>query len=220
MIRFTVRFSRKPPAAKSFASQSSSSGLVGGLVARKSSFGSTSPRPIRCSQTRFTCACAKNGLSGDATQSASAVRRSASGAERGRLRAEEHAASPAASCAGSSPRRRGSGRRSARRRTRACRGRPSACSPARGSRCGRRARRSRNTRRSSSGRTGGCGTSRSRRGCRGRPARPTRRAGAGRGRRARSSPAGSRRCCRVAERMSRANSFSGRSAASCAAIQR
>ena len=42
-----------------FANSSRSGSLIAGLDTRKSSFGSTSPRPIRWNQTRFACAAAK-----------------------------------------------------------------------------------------------------------------------------------------------------------------
>ena len=56
------------------ANASSSTGLEGGLVTRKSSTGSTKPRLINPRQTRLTSARAKKGLSGCVSQSASAGR--------------------------------------------------------------------------------------------------------------------------------------------------
>lgn len=52
-----------------------------GLETRKSSTGSTKPRPKKLAQTRFTWARAKNGLSGAVSQSASACRGSDSGSK-------------------------------------------------------------------------------------------------------------------------------------------
>src|SRR2546430_13743714 len=48
-----------------------SSGWVGAFARPRSSTGSTSPRPNKCHQTRFTPARDKNGLSRDAIQTAS-----------------------------------------------------------------------------------------------------------------------------------------------------
>ena len=82
MVR-TSRRRSKSWLAKSAVSASSSAALTGGLEARKSSSGSTMPRPNSSRQTRLAWARAKNGLSGAATQSASACKRSASGANAG-----------------------------------------------------------------------------------------------------------------------------------------
>ena len=64
----------KPWSVNRFVSASSSSGFDAGFVARMSSSGSTSPRPKKCFQVRFTNDRAKNGLSGDVSQSASCSR--------------------------------------------------------------------------------------------------------------------------------------------------
>ena len=65
------------------ASASSSSGLLGGLVARTSSTGSTSPRPSVHAQTRLAKLRAKNALSGRVIHSASGNRRSPVGSAAG-----------------------------------------------------------------------------------------------------------------------------------------
>jgi hypothetical protein len=75
VINLTRYRTSYPRATKSAVSASSSSGCVAGFVARKSSTGSTSPRPIRWYQTRFTCAFANSGFFGDVIHAASASSR-------------------------------------------------------------------------------------------------------------------------------------------------
>jgi ATP-dependent Clp protease ATP-binding subunit ClpA len=58
-IERTSRRRSYPSATNSSASASSSAGFDGGLVTRKSSAGSTSPRPVMWRQTRLTAARAK-----------------------------------------------------------------------------------------------------------------------------------------------------------------
>ena len=53
------------------ARASRSSGLLGGLLTRASSIGSTIPWPMKCDQTRFARLRANAGFSGEASQSAS-----------------------------------------------------------------------------------------------------------------------------------------------------
>src|SRR5262249_55492269 len=63
---------------RSLASASSNSGLLGGLVTRMSSSGSTIPRPKKCAQYRVATALAKNGFCGSTIQSTSLCRGSSS----------------------------------------------------------------------------------------------------------------------------------------------
>src|SRR5205823_9919330 len=73
MVR-TRFFKSQPLSKKYFASASSSSGFVGGLVSRMSSSASTMPRLKKCFQYRFTSDRAKKGLSLLVSQSANACR--------------------------------------------------------------------------------------------------------------------------------------------------
>ena len=100
---------------------------------------------------------AKNGLSGAATQSASACRRSASGAKSG-VAAPRKSGRSVSLVRGWTPSPVRDRRRPARRRTRACRACRGGCSRRCGSRCGRRRRPGCGSRSASSARTGGCGT--------------------------------------------------------------
>jgi hypothetical protein len=59
-------------------SASSNAGFDGGFVARKSSIGSTMPRPIRWYQMRLTCVWANRALSGLVSHSANSTSRSES----------------------------------------------------------------------------------------------------------------------------------------------
>src|SRR5206468_12459714 len=59
MMRISA-FSEYLLSIRFFASTSSSSRLLGGLVTRMSSIGSTMPRPKKCAQYRFATARAKN----------------------------------------------------------------------------------------------------------------------------------------------------------------
>src|SRR5208282_4836291 len=67
-------------ATKSFARASSNSSLADGFESRKSSTGSTMPRPFRWNQMRLTTDLGKKGLSPLVSQSASTSRRSLPGA--------------------------------------------------------------------------------------------------------------------------------------------
>ncbi len=74
-----VRISRRTSyrcSTKSLLNAASNSSFEAGFVARKSSTGSTSPRPIKFAQTRFTIVRANIALPGLVSHAANAIRRS------------------------------------------------------------------------------------------------------------------------------------------------